>query len=84
MTKLSVIIPTFGRAPSLKRTIESLLEQSIKPFEILVIDQNSPGWLVMNWGVAILRPAYPFRDANASRARNLGYLLSEGDTFVHR
>ena len=64
MTKLSVIIPTFGRAPSLKRTIESLLEQSIEPFEILVIDQNSPGWLANELGgVAILRPAYPFGHA---------------------
>ena len=49
MTKLSVIVNLRSSA-LIKRTIESLLEQSVKPFEILVIDQNSPGWLVDELG----------------------------------
>ena len=37
----SVIIPTFNRAYCIKRTIDSVLNQSFKDFDIFVIDNNS-------------------------------------------
>ncbi len=39
--KISVIIPTFNRADFIKRTIDSILGQSIKPNEIIIVDDGS-------------------------------------------
>lgn len=38
---VSVIIPTYNRAALLKKTLEALFEQSIKNFEIIIIDDGS-------------------------------------------
>ena len=38
---VSVIIPTYNRAYCIKRTIDSVLNQSYKDFDIFVIDNNS-------------------------------------------
>ena len=39
--KVSVIIPTFNRKKTLGRAIESVRNQSLSPFEILIIDDGS-------------------------------------------
>jgi len=39
--KISVIIPTFNRLDLLKRAIDSILNQSIKPYDIIVVDDGS-------------------------------------------
>lgn len=39
--KISVIIPTFDRLDLLKRAIDSVLNQSIKPYDIIVVDDGS-------------------------------------------
>ena len=38
---ISVVIPTFNRKHLLKRAIESVLNQSIKPYDIIVVDDGS-------------------------------------------
>ena len=38
---ISVVIPTFNRRDLLKRAITSVLNQTIKPNEIIVIDNGS-------------------------------------------
>jgi glycosyltransferase involved in cell wall biosynthesis len=40
-TFVSIIIPTFNRAGTIKRAIESVLNQNYKYIEILVIDDGS-------------------------------------------
>lgn len=39
--KLAIVIPTFNRARILSRTIESCLEQSRRPDEVIVVDDGS-------------------------------------------
>ncbi len=39
--QISVIIPTFNRAKFLERTINSILKQTIKPNEIIIVDDGS-------------------------------------------
>ena len=39
--KISVIIPTFNRKKTLGRAIQSVMNQSLSPFEILIIDDGS-------------------------------------------
>lgn len=41
MTKVSVILPTYNAEKFLEETIDSILAQTCKDFEILVIDDNS-------------------------------------------
>ena len=45
--KVSVIIPTYKRAEMLPRAINSVLEQSYKNIEVVVVDDNNPDteWL---------------------------------------
>ena len=40
--KVSVVVPTFNRPPMLRRAISSLLAQTWKEFEIIVVDDASP------------------------------------------
>ena len=41
MPKLTIIVPTYNRAPFLVATIDQLLEQEFRDSEIWVIDQSS-------------------------------------------
>lgn len=41
MTKISVIVPTFNRAHTLPRALDSVLTQSLRPEEIIVVDDGS-------------------------------------------
>ncbi|MDR1563920.1 MAG: glycosyltransferase [Oscillospiraceae bacterium] len=39
---ISIIIPTFGARPELKRAVESALNQDFAEFELIVVDDNPP------------------------------------------
>jgi GT2 family glycosyltransferase len=40
MLKLSVIIPTLNRPDDLEKTLECLLVQDFKSFEVILVDQS--------------------------------------------
>ncbi|MGZ3724135.1 MAG: glycosyltransferase family 2 protein, partial [Bdellovibrionales bacterium] len=41
MSKVSVIIPTFNRRPVLERALNSVLRQTFKEWELIVVDDGS-------------------------------------------
>ena len=51
--KISVIIPTFNRKKILGRAIQSVINQSLQPFEVIIIDDGSndgtKDWVKENW-----------------------------------
>ena len=40
--KVSVVIPTYGRPDYLKRAVDSVLNQTYKSIEVIVVDDNNP------------------------------------------
>lgn len=79
---LSVIIPTFRRTDSLRRLLQALLAQKDVQPELIVVDQNPAGYLdgVLPSAPAIRHIVQPA--ANASSARNSGFLASRGQVIL--
>ncbi len=77
--KVSVIIPTYNRAATLERAIKSVLEQTYRNFELIVIDDGSTD----NTQQIIHKYRHKMRyfsqlHGGVSNARNLGLEKSEG------
>jgi glycosyltransferase involved in cell wall biosynthesis len=78
---VSVVLPTFNRAPTLGRAIRSVLAQTYRDIELIVIDDgstdNTPA--VIQAFSADSRLRYqPQKNAGAAVARNTGLALARG------
>ena len=78
--KVSVIIPTFNRFSLISRAIDSVLNQTIKPFEIIVVDDgssdNTSTFIKNNYkSVKLIKQ----NNLGVSKARNVGIKNSSGD-----
>ena len=88
--KISVIIPTFNREEHLNNCLSSLLTQTKRPFEILVIDNsdNSYGKKVVNIFEEQFKlqniSIYFFKNLinSGATARNLGASKAKGDLIA--
>jgi glycosyltransferase involved in cell wall biosynthesis len=85
--RISVIVPAYNRADLLPRTIESVARQSLLPFEVIIIDDessdNTPdvcGQLIDRYR-GRLNIIYNRHDVNKGEggARNTGIRLAQGD-----
>lgn len=76
---LSVVIPTYRRDDSVARLLGALRAQDLGDVEIIVVDQNPPGYLEGKIAEA-LRGAVHVRldEPNASAARNAGFARARG------
>jgi len=78
--KISVIIPTFNRIDLLKRAIDSVLNQSIKPYDIIVVDDGS-----IDGTSDMIQQKYKSikliqqKNSGVSAARNNGIKNAQGD-----
>lgn len=82
---LSVVIITCNRKEELLKAIRSCLEHTIKPFELIIVDNNSKD----NTEVAVrefcaannilLKYEYLNENTGVSHARNIGYAKASGD-----
>lgn len=90
MTKdilVSIIIPTYKRAEMLPRAISSVLEQTYKNIEVLVVSDNEPDdeftkkarETVESFHDSRLRLITQERHINGAVARNVGINASKGD-----
>lgn len=80
MRSVSVVIPTYNRADLLKLTLESVLAQTIRPHEVLVIDDGSTDNTTAVCA-AFPAPVRHIRQKNSgvAAARNRGMREATGD-----
>ena len=77
---VSVVIPTYNRKDLLKRSINSVINQTIKPFEIIVVDDGS-----LDGTEKMIRRNYDLvkfikqENKGVSAARNSGIKVSNGE-----
>lgn len=79
---VSVIIPTYKRASIIPRTIQSVLDQTYKNLEILIVDDASPDNtedVVQSLGDSRIRYIRHSTNQGASIARNTGVEAAIGD-----
>jgi glycosyltransferase involved in cell wall biosynthesis len=80
MPRVSVIIPTFNRSTLLPKTVESVLNQSERDFELIIVDDGSTDdtfrYLEKLTGVQTLRLD---KNYGVSKARNAGVDASSGE-----
>ena len=78
--KVSVIIPTYNRKHTLGRAIESIISQTIKPLEIIIVDDGSNDG-TREW----IKEEYPFikylnqNNSGVSASRNRGIFSANGN-----
>ena len=80
MKRVSVVIPTYNRAELLKLMIQSILAQTLRPLEIIIVDDGSTDHTAEV--CASFAPTVRYiRQGNAgvSAARNTGIRAAEGD-----
>ncbi len=78
---VSIVIPVWNRGPQLKTTLDSALNQTCAPLEVLVVDDGStdgtPDWIEAHYGerVRLIRQA----NGGVARARNRGWREAKGE-----
>lgn len=84
MHKISVIIPSYNYGVYLSECIGSLLDQTLKPFEVIVVDDGSnddTSSIVSAMDFSELTYIYQ-ENKGASSARNNGFYHSSGDYLL--
>lgn len=79
---VSVIIPTFNRAPLLTRSIKSVLDQTYQDFEIIIVDDASidnTEEVVRSIGDPRIRYLKHKKNLGGSAARNTGIKTARGE-----
>jgi len=82
MPKVSIIIPTYNRRKALQRAIQSVLDQTFKDYEILVVNDNSTddtADYLSTLKIKALRSIHLDRNQGGGFARNQGINESTGD-----
>ena len=77
--KISVVIVTYNRLPEVKEAVSTLMNQSVKPFEIIVIDDASNPPLTMEVNFEKFALIRLDEEQGLSKARNIGINAARGD-----
>lgn len=76
--KISVVVPTFNRAHTLKRCLDSIFGQTLKPYEVIVVDDGSTdntSEILKKYSATIIKT----ENRGVSAARNLAVKESSGE-----
>jgi glycosyltransferase involved in cell wall biosynthesis len=76
---VSVVVVTYNRAKDVNEAVNSLLNQSAKPLEIIVIDDGSIPPVNLDFRSDRLRLIRFDQEIGASNARNFGIKTAQGD-----
>lgn len=82
--KVSIILPTFNRASTLPRAVESVLRQDYGDFELIIVDDASSdqtGQVIETFKDGRIVYVRNSKNLGAAAARNVGISLARG-TFV--
>ncbi|SFS53453.1 glycosyltransferase family 2 protein [Halostagnicola kamekurae] len=82
MTRVSVIIPTYNRAETLPRAIDSALEQTVEDLEVVVVDDGSTddtSAVLAAYDDPRVRPVVHATNQGANAARNTGIDHANGE-----
>ena len=80
LSNISVVIPTYNSGALLKQTLDSALNQTVAPLEIIIVDDGStdgtPDWIAANYGerVRLIRQG----NGGVAAARNTGWSAARG------
>lgn len=82
--RFSVIVPLYNKAPYVKKALNSIIEQSFKDFELIVVDDGShdESYSIAESVLASTNCCYQLvhqKNAGVSTARNNGVALSKGE-----
>lgn len=86
--KVSVIIPTYGTTKYLEKAIQSVINQTISDWELIIIDDNNPGTderkkteeIILRYSDdSHIRYIKHEVNKNGAAARNTGIALARGD-----
>ena len=86
---ISVIIPTYGHPQFLKAAIESVLSQTFKDWELIIVDDNNPDtesrkateiivsdFIAKGYNIQYIRHD---KNKNGAVARNTGFAIAKGE-----
>lgn len=83
MRKISVIVPIYNSAKNLKKCIESILGQTYKNFELILVNDGSTddSKEIINYYASIDNRVIPIHQKNmgVSEARNVGLKIASGE-----
>jgi len=82
---VSIIIPTYNRLSYLKQTVNSILNQTYKNFEIIIVDNNSEddtSSYIKSINIPYIHYYNIGRVNNVSTSRNYGIKMSIGDKIA--
>jgi glycosyltransferase involved in cell wall biosynthesis len=83
--KVSVLIPTVDRYPYLRQVLDQLRRQTIKPYEVIVVDQTARAYRDMSIGEEFkdlpLKLFY-LEEAGQCSSRNLGLQAAAGEWIL--
>jgi len=77
--KISIIIVTFNRSREVKEAVSTLMNQSVKPFEIIVVDDASNPPLTMEVDSENFSLIRFNEEQGLSKSRNIGINAAKGD-----
>ena len=77
--KFSVIIPVYNKASTLRRALDSVLTQSYRNFEVIVVDDGSTDQIEEVLSSYRAPRVIHQQNGGVSRARNTGIEAATGD-----